>query len=165
MQNRMSGRYRRRGGFTLIEVLIVIAIIVALSGLVGVALFQRRDEAKVDLCKTDMNTIKSGMRQFYLHFDRYPTDEEGVAVLWDRSMLDDPELEDKWGGYLEAKMEQDRWGSEWGYEQLSFNSYRMWSFGPDGEEETEDDIVGGHKPIGSDDDDFGSDMLPPPPGG
>lgn len=165
MQNRTGGRSRRSGGFTLIEVLIVIAIIVALSGLVGVALFQRRDEAKVDLAKTDMNTIKSAMKQFYLHFDRYPTSEEGVVALWDKSMLDDPELEDKWRGYLDAKMEKDRWGNEWGYEQLSYNSYRIWSFGPDGEEDTEDDINDGYKPIGSDDDDFGGDMFPLPPSG
>lgn len=161
-----NGRGRcRRSGFTLIEVLIVIAIIVALSGLVGVALFQRRDEAKVDLVKTDLNTIKSGLDQFYLHFDRYPTDEEGVEVLWDKTMLDDPELEDKWRGYLQAKMEKDRWGNEWGYEQLAYNSYRVWSIGPDGEEETEDDISVSKKPIGSDEEDFGDDMLPLPPAG
>lgn len=158
---------RRRGGFTLIEVLIVIAIVLTLSGLVGVALFQRRDEAKVDLTKTDMNTLKSAMQQFYLHFERYPTTEEGVSVLWDKSQLDDPELEDKWGGYLSAPLEKDKWGNEWGYEQLSYNSYRLWSVGPDGEEDTDDDIVISVKPIGADDDDgfgdFGDDMLPPPP--
>jgi len=155
----------RRRGFTLIEVLIVIAIIVALTGLVGVAVFQRRDEAKVDLVKTDMNTLKSAMQQFYLHFDRYPTTEEGVVVLWDKTNLDDPELEDKWRGYLEEKMPEDKWGNEWGYEQLAYNSFKLWSLGPDGEEDTDDDIVITKAPIGSEDDgggyDFGDDLLPP----
>lgn len=153
-----------RGGFTLIEVLIVIAIIVALSGLVGVALFQRRDEAKSDLAKTDLNTLKGAMQQFYMHFDRYPTTEEGVAVLWDRSQLEDPELEDRWGGYLAEKMETDRWGNEWGYEQLSYNSFRLWSSGPDGEEETDDDVVVSVAPVGSEDElggGFGESLLPP----
>lgn len=166
---RNGSRYRAHTrAFTLIEVLIVLAIIVALAGLVGVALFQRRDEAKVDLAKTDLGTIKSAMQMFYLHFERYPTTEEGIAVLWDKSMLDDPELEDKWGGYLAGKMEKDKWGNEWGYEQLSYNSYRIWSVGPDGEEDTDDDLVETVRPIGSDDDDMGSlgdDLLPPPTSG
>ncbi|MCB9844410.1 MAG: type II secretion system major pseudopilin GspG [Phycisphaeraceae bacterium] len=159
---------RRRSGFTLIEVLIVIAIILTLTGLVGVALFQRRDEAKVDLTKTDMNTIKSAMKQFYMHFERYPTTDEGIAVLWDKTRLEDPELEDKWGGYLEKKLETDKWGHEWGYEQMAYNAYKIWSVGPDGEEETDDDLKDGYAPPGSEDSDtmmMGDDLLPPAGGG
>lgn len=129
-----------RAGFTLIEVLIVIAIILVLSGLIGVAVFQRRDEAKVSLTQTDMNTLKSAIMQFYEDFDRVPTEEEGLTVLWDQSQLDDPELEDKWSGYLNNKIPQDRWGYEWVYEEVNRTSCRIRSVGPDGEEETDDDI-------------------------
>lgn len=157
-----------RRGFTLIEVMIVIAIILALSGLVGVALFQRRDEAKVDLTKTDLKSLQRGLEDFRLHFDRYPTTEESITVLWDKSQLDDPELEDKWKGYMSEALPKDRWGGEWGYEQLSRTSYKIWSFGPDGEEDTDDDIIETKRPIGSSEDDgdmLEGDFMPPPDSG
>lgn len=155
-----------RRGFTLIEVMIVIAIILALSGLVGVALFQRRDEAKIDLTKTDIKSLMRGLEDFRLHFDRYPTTEEGITILWSRDQLDDPELEDKWKGYMSAALPKDRWGGEWGYEQFSRTSYKIWSLGPDGEEDTDDDINDGKRPIGSDEEGgFDDDFMPLPDGG
>src|ERR1044071_6179778 len=77
----------RRGAFTLIEVMIVIAIVLALMGLVGYAVMERRDEAKRDLAKIDLNNIRQGLKLFRFDFDRYPTDEEGIKVLWDKSAL------------------------------------------------------------------------------
>lgn len=130
----------RRSGFTLIEVMIVIAIILAIGSLVGIALFQRRDEAKVNLTKQDMNTLKGSISLFYMDFDRVPTTEEGLPVLWSKTELDDPEQESKWKGYTQKPLAKDRWDNEWGYEQLSRTSYRVWSVGPDGEEGSEDDI-------------------------
>jgi general secretion pathway protein G len=135
-----------RAGFTLIEVMIVIAIVLALATVVGVAVFGRRDQAKKDMGTIDLNTIKNAMGQFRLDFDRWPKDEEGVAVLWDKSKLD-PEAEpSKWKGpYLQEPMPKDRWGNEWGYRQVSERSndetkFDLWSFGPDGQEGTEDDL-------------------------
>lgn len=141
----MARMQRRAGrsGFTLIEVLIVIAIIVALGGLVAVAVFQRRDQATADLARADMQTLKSGLDLFRLDFERWPTEEEGLAVLWDKELLDPDADETRWNTYLNEKMETDRWGSEWGYRAESENRegyYDLWSIGPDKEEGTEDDI-------------------------
>ena len=140
-----SGRVPR-AGFTLIEVMIVIAIVLALTGLIGVAVFSRRDEAKKDTAKIEMNTIKQALDFFRNDFDRYPKDEEGIAVLWDKSKLD-PEVDAaKWKGYLKDPLPNDRWGHAWGYRQQSEHSddvtrYDLWSFGPDGQEGTDDDIT------------------------
>jgi len=167
----MHGRGRLMGsGFTIIEVLIVIAIILTLGGLVGLALFQRLEDSKVDLTRTQMNSLDSAMSQFYMDFDRLPTTEEGVGVLWDRGQLEDPELEDRWSGYLEDKIPTDQWDNEWSYEQLDSKSASLVSIGPDGEEDTEDDIrvrvtVGAYS--GSDEGvDGGGEFanVPPPPG-
>jgi len=168
----MHGRGRLMGsGFTIIEVLIVIAIILTLGGLVGLALFQRLEDSKVDLTRTQMNSLDSAMSQFYLDFNRLPTTEEGVSVLWDRGQLEDPELEESWSGYVEDKIETDQWDNEWTYEQLSNKTASLVSIGPDGEEETEDDIkvqisVGAYsesdEQMGGEGD-FGGGMPPPPP--
>lgn len=136
-------RNMRRRGFTLIEVMIVIGIILALSGLIGVALFARRDEAKVSLAKTDLNSIRQALDLFRLDFERWPTDEEGLAVLWDKTALDADADETRWKKYLASPMPKDRWGNEWGYRSQSDmfeGSYEIWSFGPNGVEGDEDDI-------------------------
>ena len=145
----MNQRYSRvvrggRGGFTLIEVMIVIAIVLALTGLIGVAVFSRRDEAKKDTAKIELNTIKNAMMLFRNDFDRWPTDQEGVKVLWDKTALDSEAEPTKWKSYLNDPLANDRWGSAWGYRQKSEHGdetkYDLWSFGPDKQEGTDDDI-------------------------
>jgi general secretion pathway protein G len=143
---RATGGRMVRSGFTLIEVMIVIAIILALSGLVGIAVLSRRDEAKKDTAKIELNTIKHALDQFRLDFDRWPKDEEGIAVLWDKSKLDPEADATKWHGYLTDPMPNDRWAHPWQYKQQGEHSgdetkYDLWSYGPDGQDGTEDDIT------------------------
>lgn len=164
-------RVRRRRGFSLIEVLIVISLILVLGGLVAVTLFSRRDQADIDLTRVDMNTLNSALRQFRLDYRRYPTDEEGLAVLWDKEQLDPEADAAKYPaeGYLDRKLDTDRWGNEWGYRQVSENTeeedavqFDLWSFGPDGEDGTDDDITNWESDTEGGDDFEG---LPPPPSG
>lgn len=148
-----SGRSSRaRRGFTLIEVMIVLAIILALSGLVAVAVFARQKESKASLTQIDMNTLKKGLQQFYLDFDRYPTDEEGLGVLWNKSSLTSEDEAAKWKKYIEEPMASDRWGTAWGYRQASEqgddSTYDLWSNGPDKQEGTDDDITSWKKDAG-----------------
>lgn len=148
---------RGRGGFTLIEVMIVIAIILMLSTLVGVALMSRRKDAQKDLARYDMGTIAQAIKLFEMDFDRFPSDEEGLAVLWDKTLLSPDAPQDKWRKYLEKPMPTDKWGSPWGYRQMSERgggavaggemgmegeemTYDLWSYGPDKEDGTDDDL-------------------------
>ncbi len=160
----MTKRVRRTSGFTLIEVMIVIAIVLALSGLIGVALFRQRDAAKVDLVKTDMNSLKNALNLFRLDFDRYPTEEEGLSVLWDSSLLESETDTAKWKKYLTEPMPTDKWGSPWGYRQISEHGdetmYDLWSYGPDKQEGTDDDITSWSSAAGAGGE---GEMLPPPP--
>lgn len=141
----MNRRYIARSAFTLIEVLIVIAIIVALSGLVGLALFSRQKEAKAQLAQADLNTITGALKGFRLNYDRFPTDQEGLEVLWSKEKLDADADATKWSKQLEKPMPMDRWGHPWNYRQASEHGdaedFDLWSNGPDGQDGTEDDIV------------------------
>lgn len=166
----MQRRTRARG-FTLIEVMIVIAIVLALAAIVGVAVLGRRDQADVSITQIKLNNLKSAMRQFRLDYGRWPTEEEGVAVLWDREVLDPEADVNKYlsGGYLEEPTPEDQWGNEWGYRFPSVrgdeSEYDLWSFGPNGEDEDGegDDIVSWRR---DENDEFGGgDMMPPPPSG
>ena len=137
---------RSSRGFTLIEVMIVIAIVVALGTLVGIAALSRGKEAKQGIATSQLSTIRNALKLFYADFDRYPSDEEGLRVLWDKSALGGDEAEQKkWRGYLEDPMPNDVWERAWGYRQKSSHGdeskYDAWSNGPDGQEGTEDDIT------------------------
>lgn len=146
MLNRHSRRAARRlRGFTLIEVLIVIFIVLALGGLVAYNLMGQKDKADDDLAKVDMNTLKQGLKMFRFEHGRYPTDEEGLRVLWDKEAMQDEEQAKKWVARLEKPMPKDRFGHEWGYRQKSEHgnedTYDLWSTGRDGIEGNEDDVV------------------------
>lgn len=173
----MTGQARRIAprGFTLIEVLIVLAIILMIAGLVSVSLFERRDQADIDRTKIDLNTLRDGLDAFRLDFRRYPTDEEGVAVLWDKEKLDADADAGKWTKYLRDALPTDTWGNEWGYAQVSESyeqddenttavaPYDLWSNGPDGEEGTDDDIRVGTSKTADESKDFGGDLAPTEP--
>jgi general secretion pathway protein G len=157
---------RVRPGFTIIEVMIVIAIILALSGLVGFALLGRRDDAKLKLAEVDMNNIKSAIKVFRLDFDRVPSEEEGLAVLWSKAAIQSEEDQAKWKGYLESPLPNDRWGTPWGYRaesQTREGGYDLWSYGPDKEDGSEDDINAFASEDAAAGEDGGSNGLPPPP--
>ena len=166
----MNRRTRARG-FTLIEVMIVIAIILALATIVGLQVLGRKDQADVSLTTTKLNVLKGALKQFRLDFNRWPTEEEGLAVLWDKELLD-PEADiNKYlsGGYIEEPTPNDQWGNPWGYRFPSVRDdetqYDLWSYGLNGEDEDGegDDITSWRK----EDDGTGFDdgMLPPPPSG
>ncbi|MFU8829279.1 MAG: type II secretion system major pseudopilin GspG [Phycisphaerales bacterium] len=136
---------RHRRGFTLIEVMIAIAIVVALIAIVGINVIGQRDTANVGQARAQMRNIEAALDNFYLAFNRYPTDDEGLEVLWNREALDfeNEEDEQKWQRFLNNAIPRDVWGNEWGYRAESEfgRRYDLWSNGPDGEEGTDDDIT------------------------
>ena len=144
-----SGRVRKlghaRAGFTLIEVMIVILIVLALGGLVAFNLLGTKEKAERDIGRIDLNTIRDAMKMYRFDHGSFPTDEEGIRVLWDKSALTDETKGKNWRKLLDEPMPADRWGTTWGYRQKSEHSdedtYDVWSFGPDKQEGTEDDIT------------------------
>lgn len=135
---------RRSSGFTLIEVMIVILIVLALGGLVAYNLMGTKEDAENKLCKIDMNTLEQALKQFRFDHGRYPTDDEGLEVLWNKEKMQDEEEAKKWRKLLEQPMPDDRFGNPWGYRQASENGeedkYDLWSIGRDKQEGTADDI-------------------------
>jgi len=161
-----SIRRTARSAFTLIEVMIAIAIVIILIGIVGFNVINQLDRAEEGSAQIQMNQIEAALDAFRLDMRRYPTEDEGIAVLWNREMLDveDEALLDRWAGYLDDPTATDPWGNEWQYTDQAeneANEYELWSFGPDGEEGTDDDI----RSWSDDEDGMGMDggMAPMPP--
>ena len=141
---RNQSKYRRSRGFTLIEVMIVIAIVLALSGIIAISVLGRKKEADRKLAEIDLNTMKSALKQFRFDFDRWPNEQEGLSVLWDKAKLDGEADQGKWKRYVDEPMPNDRWGTAWNYRPVSEHGdaemYDLWSNGPDKQEGTEDDV-------------------------
>ncbi len=145
MTTRRYDKHPRRA-FTLIELLIVIAILLAIGGLVVVNLIPRGEQAKADLQLIQFDQVDGALKQFRLDLNRWPTEEEGLAVLWNREQLEDEEDFERWRGpYMENAIADDSWGSELIYrypgEIRGESFYDLISIGPDKEEDTEDDIT------------------------
>ena len=162
-------RSRRAGGFSLLELLIVIGIILLLAGISGLVLFNRRDQADRDTAKIQLTRIRDAMRFFYQDFRRYPTDDEGLEVLWTKSKLDSESDAGNWREYLEP-LNKDPWGNAYQYlaESEDYDPeaedgpsvpYEIWSNGPDGEQDTDDDIRLDTGGASSDEDSLDSDLI------
>jgi general secretion pathway protein G len=101
-------RLRARAGYTLIEVLIVLAIIALLVALVGPRLFSLYDGAKAKTTNTQIANLKTALDTMQIDIGRYPTEQEGLNLLvqapgqgvanWSGPYLSSPELpKDGWG--------------------------------------------------------------------
>jgi general secretion pathway protein G len=168
--SRFSAARPRRRGLTLIEVLIVIAILLAIGGLVVVNLIPRKEQADIDLQKVQFQNIDGALKQFKLDMKRYPSDEEGLAALWDKSLLVSEDEATNWRGkYLESPITKDTWGSELVYHcpgEVNTEGYDLVSFGPDKQEGTEDDITNASSQGTSGSNaDSGDGFAPPPDSG
>ncbi len=80
MQTRNTTAVCRRG-FSLIELLIVLAILVLLATLVAPRLLGSREKANVDAAKTQISMFKSALEFYSLHMAGYPSTEQGLMAL------------------------------------------------------------------------------------
>lgn len=132
---------RRRRGFTLMEVLLVLVILVILGSVVAVSLSGARKRAFVDSAKTQLTSFKSALTAYNVDIGTYPSTQQGLAALRDAPAdLRNPA---KFRGpYADASAPLDPWGNDYRYESDG-QSFRVWSGGPNGQDEggTGDDVV------------------------
>jgi len=138
MEFRMIRRYAAQG-FTLIELLLVLVILTALAAVVVPKFVGRGKQAKIVQCQTDISSLGTALGAFEVDNGRFPTSAEGLAAL---SVM--PGGLTNWHGpYIEKAVVNDPWGNPYVYVcpgTHNTDSYDLHSFGPDGQDGTEDDI-------------------------
>jgi general secretion pathway protein G len=100
-------------GFTLVELLVVLAIIVLLAGIVAPQVLRYLGSARSEAATAQIRNIESALELFYIDNHRYPTTEEGLAALSEAP----PALAGRWNGpYLRnADALSDPWGHPYLY--------------------------------------------------
>lgn len=129
-----SLRTRRRNrtgeaGFTLIEMLVVLAIIGIISALVGPQVIKYLGRAKIDSARVEIQSLETALDLFRLDIGRYPTEQEGLAAL-----VDKPGNLAAWSGpYVKKKAAPlDPWGQPYVYRFPGKQAaYELYSRGPD----------------------------------
>jgi general secretion pathway protein G len=134
---RRHPRYAREG-FTLMEVLLVLMILVVLASLAVNIFSGTQEQALKDAAKGQLGTMKTAISTYQIHTRKMPTD---LNELIDKPT--DTKVADRWHGpYLDRKP-VDPWDNDYKIAspgKHNPDSYDIWSLGPDGQDGTADDI-------------------------
>ena len=162
--------FRNASGFTLIEILLVIVIILLLAGALVVFVLPQQKGAEQNTTRLLLNQVSSALDTYRLNMGHYPTEEEGgIGALTTKPTFENERMAAKWQGpYLKpGTVLEDPWGNLLKYEPVDLSleenksalPYKLYSVGPDGQADTEDDIK-----IATSTEDAGDGMDPAPAG-
>lgn len=142
----------RRAGFTLIEILLVIVIILLLAGALVVFVLPQQEGAEKNTTKLLLSQVSSALDTYRLNLGHYPSEQEGgLDALLKKPTFENERMGEKWQGpYLKPGTRlDDPWGHKIRYETVdraaegggkSALPYKLYSVGPDGQQDTDDDI-------------------------
>ena len=127
-----SAGHKAQRGFTLIEIMVVIAILGILAALMVPKIMSRPDEARRVAAKQDIGTVMQALKLYRLDNGRYPTQEQGLRALIEKPSIDPAPNNWKDGGYLE-RLPNDPWGNAYQYLTPGVHGeVDVFSHGPEG---------------------------------
>ena len=133
-------RREKAGGFTLIELMVVIVILGILAGLVLPRFMGRTEEAKKTKARLQIENLEGALKLYKLDIGTYPTTEQGLEALVQKPSTGTVPKNWREGGYLEkAKVPEDPWGRPYVYMApgIKNRDFDLKSLGADGEESGE----------------------------
>lgn len=129
MRARRDQRHKQEG-YTLVELLVVLAILSLLVAIAAPRLIKYLGSAKVDTAEIQVKELGNVLDLYHLEVGRYPTDQEGLAALAER-----PPQAEVWNGpYLKSRDSlTDPWGRPYQYRTPGqHGDYDLYSLGADG---------------------------------
>ena len=138
---RIRKDWNRRRGFTLLEVLLVVAILVALAAIAVPRLIGVQQGAQLDEARLQVNSLDNACNLYFTNTGMFPTSDQGIRAL---EFAPNPAPENWRGPYMKgASALVDPWQSPYQYSypgQHNVDGPDIWSNGPDRQNGTADDI-------------------------
>ena len=129
----MNKKKRMNEGWSFMETLIVIAVVLILTAAVGFMAVGSLEKARIANVKAQVDSFSVALEAYYIDCGRYPTVEQGLKALRSKPVIEP--VSDKWNGpYLYKEPPKDPWGNEYEYMQPGpeGSPYGLRSFGADG---------------------------------
>ena len=122
-------KHRQQSGFTLMELLVVLAILGLLMGLVGPQVLNQLSGAKVKTAAIQIKDLEQALEMYKLDVGRFPTTDQGLVAL-----VNKPSNASGWNGpYLKSKVPQDPWKNNYHYKYPGeHGDLDTFSYGQDG---------------------------------
>lgn len=127
----MRGALRHQGGFSLIEIMVVVVIMGVLAALIVPNLMDRPDQARATAARQDVGAIMQALKLYRLDNGQYPGAEQGLGALVEKPTAG--RAPPNWRNYLE-RVPADPWGNPYHYLNPGTNGeIDVFSLGADGE--------------------------------
>jgi general secretion pathway protein G len=131
-------RRNRRLGFTLMEVLLVLMILVVLASMAVTIFGGTQEQALKDAAKGEVGIFRTAIDLYKLHTKDFPSSMKDLA-----EKPSDSKVAENWRGPYLNKSPMDPWENEYKFAapgKHNTESFDVWSMGPDGQDGTDDDI-------------------------
>jgi len=125
-----------RDGFTLLELVIVVAILSLLAAIIAPKMMGRADDAKIADAKVQIRNLETALKLYKLDCGAYPDTEQGLEALIAKPATGNIPNQYREGGYLEQKkIPLDPWGNPYIYVSPGIHGdFDILSYGSDGKE-------------------------------
>ena len=120
-------------GFTFIETIVTISIILIMSAAVGFSAMKYVERSRIAACRNQIEVFRLALQSYMLDSGQYPTETQGLNALWERPVLSP--VPHRWDGpYINRRVPLDPWGYEYLYKNPGDLNlpFSITSFGADG---------------------------------